>query len=128
MFCLVSAEDFSGSNNKPRLVVGDPAPVLHRPAKTARDRDVIDLRQRVRHAKVFIEVGENLLGTIERVTTHHRFAHGGNHAVIHIFPPRGKPLQFARAKDIEITRHRRRGREPNFLAARDFRLFLHRHV
>ncbi len=128
MLCLVSAEDFSGIEQEARFVVGDPAPVLHRPAKTAGDRDVIELRQRVRHAEVIIEVSENLLGTIERVTTHHHFAHGGDHAVVHIFQRRGKPLQFAGAKNVEITRHRRRGREPNFFAARDLCLFLHRHV
>ena len=43
-----------------RFVVGDAAPVLHRAAKTAGDRDLIELWQRIRHAEVFIVVLQNL--------------------------------------------------------------------
>ena len=117
-----------GVEQEPRFVVGDPAPVLHRSAKSARDRDVIELGQRIRHAKVIVVVSENLLRAIKRVAALLRFVLCRNHAVIHVLEPGGKRIQLARAQDVEITRHRRRGRETNFFAARGRRLFLHGHV
>ena len=52
---------FLGIEQEARFVVGDSAPVLHRPAETARDRDVIQLRERVGDAEVVIKILEDLL-------------------------------------------------------------------
>ena len=45
---------------QPRFVVGDAAPVFHRPAESARDGDLIEFRQRIGDAEVIVVVLQNL--------------------------------------------------------------------
>src|SRR5882762_10189328 len=60
---------------EPRLVVGDAAPVLHRSTKPPWNGNMVELGEWVGQAKVIVVVSENLLRTIERVTTPTRLAH-----------------------------------------------------
>ena len=66
--------------------------------------------------------------SFERVLAHLRFAFSRDHTVTHLSAFCVDAVELARAKDIEVTRHRRRGREAHFLAAGDFCFFFHRHV
>ena len=48
--------------------------------------------------------------------------------MVHVAFLRADRIELARAKDVEITRHRRSRAEANFFSARDLALFLDRHV
>ena len=89
---------------------------------------MVKLRERVGNAEVIVEVRQNLLRTIEGVAAQNHFVFCGDDPVVHVLESRGKHLELAGTKDIQVTRHRWRGREPDFLAARDAGLFLDRHV
>src|SRR5882762_1529658 len=45
---------------KPRFVIGDAAPVLHRTTEAARNSNLIQLRQRIWHAEIIVVVLQNL--------------------------------------------------------------------
>ncbi len=64
------------------LVVGDAAPVLHRAAETAGERDQVELRQRIGHAEVIVVVMENLRRALERVAAHLGFPFGGRRRAV----------------------------------------------
>ena len=111
------ARRFLRIEQKPRFVVSDPAPILHRATEPARHRDVVELRQRIRLAEVIVEVIENLLRAFECIAPHLRFAFRRDNAMGHVAFLCLDRVQFAGAQDIQITRHRRRGRETNFLSS-----------
>ena len=122
------ARRFLRIEQKPRFVVSDPAPILHRATEPARHRDVVELRQRIRLAEVIVEVIENLLRAFEGVAAHLRFAFRRDDAVSDIALLRLDRVQFAGAQHIQIARHRRRRGETNLLAAAHLRFLLNRHV
>ena len=115
-----------------RLVIGDAAPVLHRAAETARDRDQVELGQRIRNAEILIEVVQDLRLALERITTHLRFPFGREDAQLYtvLFALNG--IQLAGDQDDEITRHRGRKSEVHFFAtgvtAPGYNFLLYRHV
>ena len=48
------------TEQKPFSLVGDPAPVFHRPPEAARNSNLIQLRQGIRHAEIIVVVLQNL--------------------------------------------------------------------
>ena len=85
---------------KRRLVIGDPTPVFHRAAETARQRDLIQLRQRIRHAKVVIVVLKNLCRHFERIAAQFRFAFRCDHTNLRRTASRFDEIKFTGDKDI----------------------------
>ena len=65
---------------KDRLVISDPAPILHRAAESTGQCNLIELRQRVGNAEVVVVVLQDLRGRFERVAAHLPFAFRRDHA------------------------------------------------
>ena len=113
---------------KPRLVISDTAPVFHRAAETARQSDLVEFRQRIRHAEVIVVVLQNLRRCVERIATQFSFPFRRDHTNLRRPASRFDKIKFTGDEDIQITRDRRRVSEAHFFPAGDFFLALDRHV
>ena len=66
-----------GIKQQEGLVVSDPAPVLHRTAKTTGNGDLVQFRKREFYAEVMIVIAKNFFGRLQRVARFLLLAFGG---------------------------------------------------
>ncbi len=118
-----------GIEQQPAFEKGDAAPVLHGAAEPAGHRDQIELGQRIFHAEIVVEPGEQFHCVVERKAPLFALARGGDHADGDVIGLRREPFEFARREHEQIGRHFRRRRKGDlFQVRRDRRLAYHRHV
>src|SRR5258707_531056 len=99
------------------FVVGDRAPVLHRAAYAPRKRDLIQLDQGVRLAEVVVEVVEDLLGRLHRVTRARALAFDGMDPEPDSIGAVFQEIHLPDEEPHQIRRHRHRSRKTHFLPA-----------
>src|SRR6266480_7010733 len=104
---------------KRRFVVSDAAPIFHRATETARNGDLIELRERIANAKVIVVVLEDLRGSLERISAPFGFSLSRNHADLRSGGFRFDKIKLARDEHVQVTRHRWRRLKPHFF--RSFR-------
>ena len=111
------------------LAERDRAPVLHRADVALRNRDQVELRQRIFQAEIVVEVAQEADRAVEREASLRALAGGGDHADRDAFGLAGEPLELARREREQVGRHFRRGRERHLLQRRRDRLLAgDRHV
>ena len=111
-----------------RLEIGNAAPIFHGAAEAAGDRDLIELRQRIRHAEIIVVVLKNLRRALERVASPFRFPFCRNHSDLNSTALCLNGVELARDENIQVTRHRRCRAKSHFFSLVDLRLALDRHV
>src|SRR5206468_12077876 len=98
-----------------RLVISNSAPILHCPAKTPRDSDLVQFRQREFHTEIIIVVAENFFGAFQSVTPLLLLAFCRYHPYLGAIQGILDRFQFARHQYHEVTRHRWSRFEMNLL-------------
>ena len=111
-----------------RFVVSDAAPILHRAAKAARNRDLIELRKRITNAEVIVVVLKNLRRAFERVSAPFRFSFRRNDSDLRAGNFGFDRLELAGDEHVQVTGHRRSRLEANFLADFDLMFEFDGHV
>ena len=109
----------------------DRAPVLHRAEELAAARrgDVVQLRQRIRHAEVVVVFLQHQPRCLQRARGLVDLAAGGDHADFGAVDGVGGAFEVAEGEEQQVGRHLRRGLEADqALAARQVVALRHRHV
>ena len=106
--------------------VDDAAPVLHPARAHAGKCDLVELRQRVANAEVFVEKREHLPRRSQRKREPLAFPRRGEKAQLHAFTFAFECVEFRRHKRHEIARHRWRRAEDHLAPTGIQRAFVHR--
>src|SRR5262245_27699411 len=83
----------------------DGAPMLHGAGRIARQRDEIELRQRIFHAEIVIEILEQRGGVVERTVADCALPARGDDPDRDAVCLVGEPLELARRQQEQIARH-----------------------
>ncbi len=102
---------------KHAFVVGDRTPVLHRAHRSPGQGELIELWQGVAHAEVAVEIAHDLLRRGHREARLFRLPLGGVNAELNAVDAVFELVHLADEEGDEISRHRHRAGERDFLLA-----------
>ena len=110
------------------FIVSDSTPIFHCTSKSTRDRELVELGQRIWNPEILIVIAQNLRRTFQGITAALRFAFRGDDAQLDPFGFGFDRVKLTSAKDIQVARHGRRRLETHFASTADFPLVRNRHV